>query len=247
MPHWFRSVSMALALGIPGAPGFAQAPVGATPHSPDLLGIYPGMTMNEARAQLQKHSSHVSVESNMPHGFGLSIPQEGDTVTVFLTQAPNDPPTVWMVTRSQIRTATSEMTAKGVSAALREKYGKETFLQNRGGGGLYSYWIFDSTGKLLASADPALMGCSGWKFVNNIKLGPDPGNSILDRCYAGFFAITAQMNGGTEGVLQSYSVELVNLPYAVRAAKVTANAANAAAKNAFDDQIRQADQNKPKF
>lgn len=247
MPHWLRPISIALALGLAVVPGLAQNPLGPTPRTPDLLGIYPGMTMNEARAQLQKHSSQVYVESNMPQGFALSIPQEGDTVTVFLTQAPNDPPTVWMVTRSQIRTATSEMTAKGVSAGLREKYGKETFMQDRGGGGLYYYWIFDSNGKLLANADPVLMGCSGWKFVNNIKSGPDRGNAILDRCYAGFFAITAMMNGGQEGVLQSYSVELVNLPYAVRSATVTGNALNAAHKKAYENQIRQADQNKPKF
>ena len=32
---------------------------------------------------------------------------------------------------------------------LREQYGKETLTQDRGGGGLYLYWIFDQIGRLL--------------------------------------------------------------------------------------------------
>ena len=34
-----------------------------TPHTPDLLGIYPGMPLNEAQATLQKHSSAAYVQA----------------------------------------------------------------------------------------------------------------------------------------------------------------------------------------
>src|SRR6266702_4580825 len=61
----------------------------ATPHTPDLLGIYPGMPMNSARAQLQQRSSKYQVASHTiaEHGFGLTIPDptDQDQVDVYLT------------------------------------------------------------------------------------------------------------------------------------------------------------------
>jgi hypothetical protein len=46
-----------------------------TPHTPDLLGIYPGMPAAAARTQMQKLSSTVNVQSASPadSGFGISI------------------------------------------------------------------------------------------------------------------------------------------------------------------------------
>src|SRR3954468_21459635 len=76
----------------------------ATPHTPDLMGIYPGMPASAARAQLQKRSSTVNVISASPadSGFGLNItdPKGPEGTNVNLTPAPNDP-TVWWITRSQ--------------------------------------------------------------------------------------------------------------------------------------------------
>src|SRR5215831_9410232 len=79
-------------------------PAGSPPRSPDLVGIYPGMPANQARAILQKRSSAISVrEMGLAEtGFSLTIPDPGiqDQIDVFLTQAPNDP-AVWMIKRSQ--------------------------------------------------------------------------------------------------------------------------------------------------
>jgi hypothetical protein len=48
-------------------------------------------------------------------------------------------------------------------------------------------------------------------------------------------------------LLQSYNVELANLPYAYSAAMNTLRAHNASAEKARQEQQKSADQNKPKF
>ena len=228
------------------AAAFAQQPLGPTPHRPDLLGIYPGMPLNEARAQLQKHSADVYVQDNLPQGFGLTIPdpENPDIVTVFVTQAPNDPTTVWKITRS----GGGAMTVTSLTASLRAKYGTESFVQDRGGGGLYLYWIFDPNGNLVAHADPALAACSSISYVNEIKSGPESGNSVLTPCYTKFFAVVAFMNHAPgQEMFRGYEVTLINLPYAVKASLVTANAKNAAGNEAQQEEMRKASHNAPKF
>lgn len=224
----------------------AQQPLGPTPHTPDLLGIYPGMPLNEARAQLQKHSSDIYVQDNLPQGFGLTIPdpENPDIVTVFVTQAPNDPTTVWKITRS----GGGAMTVTSLRASLRAKYGTESFVQDRGGGGLYLYWIFDSKGNLLAHADPALAGCSGISYVNEISNGPEKANPVLTSCYTKFFAVVAFMNHAPgQEMFRGYEVTLINLPYAVKASLVTANVKNGAADQARQAEEQKANHNAPQF
>ncbi len=138
------------------------------------------------------------------------------------------------------------MAPSALLTALRQKYGKETLTADHGGGGLYLYWIFDQSGKLLSNADQGLTACSGNTFINNIVSGPGHGNTILDRCYASFYAVTAMLNGNGE-LLQAYTVELVNMPWAVKAATITMNANNAAAAKARQDELKKANQNKPTF
>jgi hypothetical protein len=232
-----------------GLASFAQAQsLPSTPHTPDLLGIYPGMPAPAARAQLQKHSATINVLtlSQASTGFGLTIPdQNRDMTTVYLTQAPNDP-TVWLIQRSQNFDRVNSMSKDTLLTALRQKYGKETLTWDKGGGGLYLYWIFDQSGKLLATADERLKGCSGAAFVTHISR-PDNGGADLDNCYRSFFAVTASLNQFDEKLLQAYQVELVNLPYAVSAATVTMTADNKAAAQARRDQENKANQNKPTF
>jgi hypothetical protein len=220
----------------------------ATPHTPDLLGIYPGMPNLAARAQLQKHSDAANVmsASQAEQGFGMTIPATRDMVTVSLTLPPNDS-AVWLIQRSQTFDTNNVMTVDALLSALRGKYGKETMTWDRGGGGLYVYWIFDQSGKLLPTADKELQGCGGSLFLNNIKNGPDRGNATMDKCYGSFFAVTAMLNRRDEQLLQAYAVELVNLPYAVKAATVTMNANNAASDKANQDRLNKANQNKPTF
>jgi len=236
-----------IAIGV-AAPVQCQT-AGATPGTPDLLGIYPGMPMMAARTQLQKHSKTAPVLSNTDpdSGFWMMIPDSRDQTNVFLTRAPNES-AVWMIQRSQNFTATEPMSVTALLNALREKYGKETLTMDRGGGGLYLFWIFDQSGKLRPSADQGLTGCSGGSFINYSVNGPPrTPNSIEQACFQSFFAVTAMLNRHDAEMLQAYTVELVNIPYAVSAATNTLNANNAAADKARQDLVNKANQKKPSF
>src|SRR5712691_8020010 len=175
----------------------------ATPHTPDLLGIYPGMPANEARAMLQKHSTTVYVKTGSPpeSGFGLAItdPKNPDLINVDLTREPNDP-NVWLITRSWVYypgAGGPGLSQEALLTALHQKYGKETLTWDRGGGGLFLYWIFDQSGKLQGAADPTLQGCDGNDFVTYISSGPPQApNDIQKACYRSFYAVMAGLNRG---------------------------------------------------
>ena len=116
-----------------------------------------------------------------------------------------------------------------------------------GGGGLFLYWIFDQSGKLQGAADPALQGCDGNDFVTYISSGPPQSpNDIQKACYRSFYAVMAGLNRGGQ-LLNSYSVQLVNLPYAFKAAMNTVNAKKGADDKARQDKLNKANQNKPVF
>jgi hypothetical protein len=230
------------------ATALAQGPNGPMPQTPDLLGIYPGMPAAAARAQLQKRSSAINVLT-ISTGFSLNIPDpmSRDSISVYLTQPPNDQ-AVWMIQRSQNFSQQNPMSQSALMTGLREKYGKETLTNDRGGGGLYVYWIYDQTGKVLSSADMGLTGCLGINFINYVRIGPPrQPNTLEQSCFRSFFAVTAMVNRTDAQLLQAYTVELVNLPYALKAATVTANASNATADQERHNQLEKGDQNKPKF
>src|SRR5579864_7638797 len=66
----------------------------STPHTPDLLGIYPGMPLSEAQATLQKHSSAYYVRrdpSDSQLSLSIANTKDTDVINVFMTQPPNDP------------------------------------------------------------------------------------------------------------------------------------------------------------
>jgi hypothetical protein len=223
------------------------------PRTPDLLGIYTGMPANAARAQLQKHSATINVrsESVAELGFGLTIPDPNnrDMITVSLTQPPNES-LVWMIQRSQVPSPQNPMSRMALLDALHQKYGKETMTWDKGGGGLFIYWIYDQSGRLLPAADQNLQGCIQLpvaQFRNYIQQGlPQSLNDNEKRCYASFFAVTAALNLKGD-LLESYNVVLVNLPFAYRAAMNTSNAKNAEANRARQEQTNRANQNKPTF
>lgn len=221
----------------------------ATPHTPDLLGIYPGMPLSAAQAMLQQHSTTIYVKRDTADSqLNLSIQGTNpDYIDVFMTQPPNDP-FVWLVRRSWQYAGTG-MSEDALMAGLRQKYGKETMTWDRGPGGVVVYWLFDQSGKLLTTADTALQGCDSNKFLGYVRLGPPVQPTDVDKaCFASFFGVKASMNGGRgAAVLNAWTVELMNLPYAYRAATNTFNAKNGAANKAQQDQLNRANQNKPTF
>ncbi len=244
------AVELAFALLAFSVAAPAQNQQSSVPRTPDLLGLYPGMPMMAARAQLQQHSKSFPVLSHTDpdDGFGMTISSPGwELINVYLTRAPNDS-AVWMIQRTQNFAASEPMSIKALLGALHEKYGKETLTMDRGGGGLYLFWIFDPSGKLRASADQDLTACSGGNFINYVVNGPPPTQTGAEpACFRSFFAITAMLNRHDSQMLQAYTVELVNLPYALNAATNTLRAKNAAADKAREELVRKADQKKPSF
>jgi hypothetical protein len=252
-PMRLAVTGLAVALFSFTAMGFAQDQPVNIPHTPDLLGIYIGMPMQKAEDQLQKHSNDVYVETAaLPLDFSLttSDPANADITTVYLTQPPNNPPTVWMVTRAWTYMPSGKgpgMTMSALLSALHEKYGQETMRRDQAG--IWLYWIFDQNGRLLSHADPALANCRGSDFVEIMHGGVAPNvSTLMETCFKNFFALTVSLNASPRDTLiGGYHVELVNLPYAARAATVTSNAKNAAANRARQEQIKRANQNKPTF
>ena len=248
MPSLSRVLVVGLCLvSIGVAAALAQTAPGPTPQTPDLLGIYPGMSAAAARAQLQKRSSTVNVMTTST-GFSLwPDPTNQESITVYLTEPPSDQ-AVWMVQRFQNFFAQNPMSQNALLTALREKYGKETLTNDRSPGVLYVYWVYEQNGKLLSSTDMDLTGCVGIKFINYVRIGPPRQPSPLEQsCFRSFFAVTAMLNRSGPELLGSYTVELVNLPYALKAATATGNANSAAADQGRRNQIEKGDQNKPKF
>ena len=85
------ATSLMLILFGAGWPTPAAAQNAPALHGPDILGIYTGMPVAAARAQLQKRSDSIRVTDDSL-GFGLSIPDPAhrDMIHVSFTQPPND-------------------------------------------------------------------------------------------------------------------------------------------------------------
>jgi hypothetical protein len=213
---------------------------GAQERNPDLLGIHVGMPSNTARTTLQKRMPQSMLQNDTQGGgFTLSVtdPMNRDMVQVFVTMEPNDP-AVWMIRRTQNFSPQNPMTKGALLAALREKYGKETLTAR---GGSFLYWIFDQSGRLLTTADEGLTACDGNMFINNVRNGPPPSPTPLQEvCLRSFFAVTAMLNSGDEQLLAAYTIELVNLPYAHRAATATGHLRHSDAEKARQDLINKA-------
>lgn len=194
-------------------------------HSPDLLGIYTGMPADQAKAQLQKHSSDVYVQyaSNAAEGFGLSVPGiPQDQISVSVTQPPNVP-AVWRVERYQAFFNQKPLSRNALLDALHQKYGKETFSRTPDAGHVQLYWIYDANGQPRPHADPGLT-------ARNAVVPSNMTGELARRCAQDFFALyIAILSAGTDGdSVQSYTLVLINLPYAAHAAKLTTDGRKAA-------------------
>lgn len=73
-------------------------------------------------------------------------------------------------------------------------------------------------------------------FINNVRQGPPPSPTPLEQmCTRSFFSVTAMLNSRDEQLLEAYTIELVNLPYALKAATATGNARNSDAEKQRQD------------
>lgn len=213
----------------------AQVAGSMPPHAPDLLGIYTGMPADQAKVQLQKHSSDVYVQyaTNGSEGFGLSVPgMPADRISVSITQAPSVPE-VWRVERYQAFSNLQPVSRSALLHALHQKYGKEAFSRSPDGGHMQIYWIYDADGQPRRNPDSGLMACDA--VVPSSMKG-----ETARRCAQDFFALyIAILSDGADGdSVQSYTMVLINLPYASAASKLTTDAKRAIA----DQEKRDEDQ-----
>ena len=233
LPDILRRLLVLAAAGLLSTPIAieAQAP------NPDVLSVHVGMPREAARAALQKRVPQGILQLEVAgEVFSLADtdPTSPGVVRVYNTIEPNEP-AVWMIQRTQSFYAQNPMTKTALMTALHEKYGKET-LTSRGGSSLY--WIFDQSGRLLATADEGLTACNGNMFVNWVRNGAPPSPNTLEQiCARSFFAVTAMLSTRDGQLIESYTIELVNLPYALRAATATGNAKSSEAEKARQDLI----------
>ena len=116
---------------VPGASVTAQqsaapsdAPVSIDPIKlPDVVGIHLGTTADDAKAILEQHYPNLPIGASGTTGITVKGGATGDNVAVDLTETP-DTPVVWHVGRVAGHQHVNRDT---LLAALREKYGKETF------------------------------------------------------------------------------------------------------------------------
>jgi hypothetical protein len=168
---------------------FAQEAAIPTPRTPDLPGIYPGMPMQAAVAQLQKQSSDAYVQTSST-GFSLSktTSHSADSITASVTNPRNALPAVWIISRSWEDVPSAGgvgVTVSELLAGLHATYGPATMRKTGQNGQNSLYWIFDRNGKMLAHADPALMNCSGSAYAPTVEKGSV--RPVTGICATGFF------------------------------------------------------------
>ena len=232
-------------------------------RGPDLLGLYPRMPAAEARRRLQAHSDANRVQDLAPNnpelGFTLLVndPQGGsdNIIMVYVTAAPNAP-VVWAITNTASYAATNgrldNLVAKStLLATLREKYGKETTLQESGPTRTTYWWFFEQNGQQVASADlRTLKSCltlwKGYTAIATTTLPPPP-SAQLQPCLSSYYAVSVELSLYGPQVVNGFEATLVNLPLGYRAAVATINARSAAAEAARKQELEKARKKKPVF
>lgn len=155
---------------------------------PDVVGIRPGMTPQEAYNALKAHGNGAKVGigqlimqgiSDKPVVVTMSVKVMGsspeETITVWLTPPPNRQQ-VWAVRRSLRFDQEREMLKSTVAEGLKQKYGPETSLAGRNSQGIMDrnihFWMFDELGGRLEPGSPGA-GCYQ-SFLMNLSEPQDP-------------------------------------------------------------------------
>ena len=98
-------------------------------------------------------------------------------------------------------------------------------------------------------SDQKLQDCDGIHFQPDMITGPRRVLNEGDKaCYTAFLGVKVSVNRGAgQSIINGYKVELMNLPYAYRAAMNTLNAQNGTPSKTQQNELELANQNKPKF
>ena len=153
-------LAMATAIGSMGnsTPVFA-----GDAAAPDVIGVRPGMSVEEALAIVKRHNPQLGVYprpgmSLLPgtqfvDGVNTRTDNQSEDIELSVAMAPN-PKVVWGITRSVSYPPDARPTVANIIAALRQKYGKEDgTLQSAASAQvvgvelLDAFWVFDDAGK----------------------------------------------------------------------------------------------------
>jgi hypothetical protein len=244
----------------PSAP--AQPPAGADASSaglsldssklPDVLGIHLGMPATDAKAILQQHFAKLPISTAAETGMEIKGGVAGDSVAVDVTQAP-DTPEVWHVGRVAVHQHVDHDT---LIAALRQKYGKETFNGHAALAAqpvsdsqiLVMEWAFDEQGNPVSGAtlaNGAVDGCvlggaareganlTGAKFYDS---APTAGAQAVKGACASLVLVGVQLVEATD-IVETFYTSAADLGLVNREAKATyaSKQAQAAQKQQQDD------------
>ncbi len=134
---------------------------------PDVVGIHLGVGVEDAKAILKEHYPTLPIAASGVNSIAVKGGATGDSVAIDITEAP-DAPLVWHVGRVAVHQHIARDT---LIAALRQKYGKETF---NGHAALAAQpvsdaqiqmmeWVFDEQGNPVTGAklvNGAVDGCA---------------------------------------------------------------------------------------
>jgi hypothetical protein len=157
-------LALAATIGLLGTclPAFALA-------APDVLGVRPGMTMDEAIGILKSHNPKLDVYSRpgpsallpgvqFSDGANLRNFNQSENIDLLVAMEPNAK-IVWGLRRGVVFADEGRPTVTNIIAALRQKYGKEAgslqhpaSVQAAGVELLDAYWVFDDAGQRVPPA-----------------------------------------------------------------------------------------------
>jgi hypothetical protein len=256
----------------PQSGGSASPPAKIDPSKmPDIVGIRIGMTLKEASDAIVKQYPGAKVNPYAPErtpsgttvlislnlNRGIASPVTTDQIAVDATMLPNTA-IVWHVSRAVINQHVSRQT---VLAALRAKYGKETFYSD--GGAPFSskplpeghialmMWTFDEDGKHTSPPDTIFnAGCVIESGVDNARRWRDwapTGNSGANThgyCESSLVAVVARLTGSPD-IISDVSVEMSDVPFIMRSSRATADWWNAEEAKQHQNDLQKASQAKP--
>lgn len=241
------------------APGLAQPPSGL----PDVAGIRPGMSAQEAYEALKARSNGAKVGIAQTMLPGVSQPvvvlmslavldsSPAETITVMLTYPP-EKQVVWGIRRRLLFQPGKEPTKAAVMKNIREKYGPEI---NAGG---IALWDYDEQGGRPNEKEMIFNHCAGQFSINepDDPVNPQP-QSSLGGAYLGapnvcsnIISLRTEIDSpsGSNELAGSVILTLEDTPIARRSRQaydnLVANAGDAAHRQVIDNANQQ---KAPKF
>ena len=142
------------------------APPQSASTLPDVVGIHPGISAQEAYNLLKARSPQAKIgigqfrvagvtDQPVPVSMSIGIlnAEPAEVITVWLTTPPSQQ-VVWAVGRQIEFEQNKQLLRSNVIAGLRQKYGPETDAQ-------HSYWAFDEQGRRSYTAGQKDVNCAG--------------------------------------------------------------------------------------